>query len=263
MGGSSRLSKKLWDNGILSLFGRETAAEPRKFFTCHLLCRKFIHVIYSSEFPNTILAHSTPAEGQWSTFRVATALLFRKFWNLNGLNKSFSPFSAVRNGFNGQRVGGWVRRTSQKSFGGRSELFRRPIPLARSFVLTWANCWFHLEWGCCSILWGTNWSKNKTSPETLLYIVKTQNISFGVTSCDQLVKNSKILKHLLSKTSFNFVSEQFCKIINLVKHDNLSSETSFKDPSEKKMFRRNITNLLLDFMNVITCISINNLVKLS
>ena len=88
-------------------------------------------------------------------------------------------------------------------------------------------------------LWGTNWSKNTTSPETLLYIVKTQNISFGVTSCDQLVKKSKNPKLLLSETSFNFVSEQFCKIINFVKNDKFEFrnifQTSFgkKDVSEK------------------------------
>ena len=36
-----------------------------------------------------------------------------------------------------------------------------------------------------------------------------------------------------------------------------------KKVSEQKILRRNITKLLLYFMNVITCVSINNLVKLS
>jgi hypothetical protein len=81
--------------------------------------------------------------------------------------------------------------------------------------------------------------------------VKTQNISFGVTSCHQLVKKSKNLKLLLSETSFNFVSEQFCKIIKFVKNDKIEFrnilQTSFgkkdvseKDVSEKKILRPKI-----------------------
>ena len=39
VGGSDSPPKKLWDNGIFSLFGRVAAAEPQKFFIyiCYLL----------------------------------------------------------------------------------------------------------------------------------------------------------------------------------------------------------------------------------